>query len=165
MTNELEFVAPHNVERCASIIQREHQPAQLFAWDWQWRTVVNLKTVAPDTIEFRLRRMPRSWLSGFTWLIQVKGTLQSLGERSTQVTANASLPIWGTLFIGLVFAIMEGVGIWWLVTNYEDNALVGLMILAVALISMIAYFGQAWWQKHRLFTLLKNILGQDWSYR
>lgn len=158
MTNELEFFAPHNVERCASILGRQHEPAQVFAWDWQWRTVVNLRPIGPDAVEFRLRRMPRSWLSGFTWIVQVKGTLQQMGERSTLVTANASMPVWGTAVVALIFAIMEGVGIWLLVESEEGPA-TGLMILAFALIGMVAYFVQVWWQKRRLFTLLKNVLG------
>ena len=152
----IEIVVPIPLEKAAARLQSQHENATLWAWKGQTRTMVKTKIVDANTVSYQVKRVPKSWLSGQTSLMAIKGNMHRLDRDSTLVVGKPEMSLFWTIFLGLMFAgmMVAGAVVYRFDSTAELRDVIWLFIAPLIILPFI--IGGAWWDQWRLKKLINK---------
>lgn len=154
----IEFIAPHPLDKAAGILQRQHQDATIWAWKGQRRTVVKILQLDPYLYEYRVRRVPKSKLSGTFSNMEIKGYLKRLDDNSTLVVGEPHIPLIPMLLMSAGLILMFALIALLVMAPTEDDPRGKVFPIVFMFIIGPAMVANLYWEKWQLTTMLKNSL-------
>lgn len=147
--DRFDFVAPYPLEECRRRLNAQHEKRTFWAWNGQMRTDVKLDQRDSLLTRFEIRRVGKNSYTRTGSSVLIKGELEALSEKQTQVRGHIEIPLFWLL---LPMAFIIGM-VLFMVAGDTGNALVGVLLL----VGGAVFVGfNVMWQRMKLLTTLKN---------